>query len=64
MISNLMDLKLLSENDALTINKILNLRNQVVNSNNIEKSYTTNEIQKLLRDSNNIIKKLEKFENS
>lgn len=64
MISNLMDLKLLSSSDALTIKKMLNLRNQVVHSNNIEKSYTTSEIQALLRDSNNIIKKLERFENS
>lgn len=64
MISNLMDIKLLSSSDASTIKKMLNLRNQVVHSNNIEKSYTTSEVQTLLRDSNNIIKKLERFENS
>lgn len=64
MISNLMDLKLLSSSDASTIKKILSLRNQVVHSNDIEKKYTTSEIQVLLRDSYNIIKKLEKFENN
>lgn len=64
MISNLTDLKLLSQNDISTIKKLLNLRNQIVYYNNIEKRYTTSEIQALLRDSNNILKKLEKFENS
>ncbi len=64
MISNLMDLKLLSSSDASIIKEILSLRNQVVHSNDIEKSYTPGEIQALLRDSNNIIKKLERFENN
>lgn len=64
MISNLMDIKLLSSSDASTIKKLLSLRNQIVHSNSIEKSYTTNEIQTLLRDSTGIVKKLERFENS
>ena len=64
MISNLMELKLLSESDAAVIKKILNLRNQIVHSNSIEKSYTTSEIQALLRDSDSIIKKLKRFENT
>jgi len=64
MIANLMDIKLISSSDASTIKKMLNLRNQVVHSDNIEKSYSTSEIQALLRDSHSIIKKLERFENS
>ena len=63
MISNLMEIKLLSSSDASTIKKVLNLRNQIVHLDNIEKEYTTNEIQALLRDADNIIKKLDKFEN-
>ena len=64
MLSNLMDIKLLSSSDVSTIKKMLNLRNQIVHSNSIEKKYTTDEIQALLRDSNNLIKKLTKFENN
>ena len=63
MITNLSDIKLLSENDISTIKKLLYFRNQVVHSENIKKRYKTNEIKNLLRDSNMIIKKLENFEN-
>lgn len=63
MMSYLTELTLLSQSDVSTIKKILTLRNQIVHSNSIEKKYTTSEIQTLLRDANNIIKKLEKFEN-
>lgn len=64
MISSLLDLKLLSKDDALSIKKLLRLRNQIVHSDNVEKQYTTNEIQSLLSDAHKIIRKLQKFENS
>lgn len=64
MISSLLDLKLLSKDDALSIKKILSLRNQIVHSDNVEKQYTTNEIQSLLSDAHKIIRKLQRFENS
>lgn len=64
MITNLLELNLLSANDNISIKKILDLRNQIVHSNVIEKKYTTSEIQSLLGDANDIIKKLKKFENT
>ena len=64
MIDSLLDLKLLSKDDASSIKKILSLRNQIVHSDNLEKKYTTSEIQSLLSDAHKIIRKLQRFENS
>lgn len=63
MIEYLTDLKLLSGDDVLSIKRILNLRNEIVHSDGIERSYPPNEIQPLLTDAYKIIKKLQKFEN-
>lgn len=62
MVKHLTSIRVLDEKDAVTIRKLLNLRNQAVHSDKTTKKYKYSELVSLLRESEEIVRKLERFE--